>query len=150
MAKLRALGWLVVRRQGARGRVTEYGLDLDAIWHVTEASWINVGPDFDLRMKGQPETPKVVALPIKGTVAPPSIDTGSEWELAQAVLHAEDPALYGSWLSALTRTGRAGGRLTLKAPSRFHAAYVQTHLEGRILRTCQAVDADVELVVITQ
>jgi len=35
MAKLRGLGWLVVKRQGARGRVTEYGLDIAAILEMT-------------------------------------------------------------------------------------------------------------------
>jgi len=35
MAKLRGCGWLVVTRQGARGRVTAYGLDLDAILEKT-------------------------------------------------------------------------------------------------------------------
>ena len=148
MAKLRGCGWLIVKRQGARGRVTEYGLDLDVILDATRKHWPNVGPDFDLRMHGAPEPSRVVPLPVRGAVPLPVSD-GSEWSLAQAVLHAEDAGAYGSWLHHLTRESRAGGRLTLHAPSRFHGAYVQTHLLGRVLMAVQAVDSDVSQIVIT-
>ncbi|MEP2984691.1 MAG: hypothetical protein ABJN39_12350 [Sulfitobacter sp.] len=148
MAKLRGLGWLVVKRQGARGRVTEYGLDLERILSVTQAEWPNVGPDFDLRMSGKPEASPVVPLPIKGHVPEPDVSDGTEWALAQAILYAEAPDVYGSWLRNLTRVGRAGGRLTLRAPSRFHGSYVQTHLTAKALAACQAVDAYVTEVVI--
>jgi hypothetical protein len=33
--------------------------------------------------------------------------------------------------------------LLLKAPSRFHAAYVQTHLTARVLAACRLVDPEV-------
>ena len=148
MAKLRGHGWLVVKRQGARGRVTEYGLDMDRMLAMTRTDWPNVGPDFDLRMQGAPEPSRVVPLPICGDVAPPDITAGTEWVLAQAVLHSEEPDVFGSWLRALKRQQRAGGRLVLEAPSRFHGAYVQTHLLARILSACQAVDSDVDEVVI--
>src|SRR5690554_6309962 len=39
MAQLKAMGWLVVRRQGARGRVTEYSLDISQIEAVTRPVW---------------------------------------------------------------------------------------------------------------
>ena len=39
-------------------------------------------------------------------------------------------------------------RLTLRAPSRFHAAYVQTHLEAVLLRACRDVDAEVSTIEI--
>lgn len=71
MAKLRGKGWLVVKRQGARGRVTEYGMDLDRMLAMTEGDWSNVGPDFDLRMSGKTEETPVVSLPLKGDVPPP-------------------------------------------------------------------------------
>lgn len=149
MAKLRACGWLVVKRQGARGRVTEYGLDIDTLLEATRAHWPNVGPDFDLRMQGAPEPSKVVALPVRGASSPPPEQDGTEWTLAQGILHQEDPGLYSSWLHNLKRESRAGNRLTLLAPSRFHGAYVQTHLLGRLMRAVQAVDSDVSEVVIT-
>lgn len=149
MAKLRGCGWLVVKRQGARGRVTEYGLDIEQILTMTRTDWASVGPDFDLRMQGAPEPSQIVSLPVRGDIPPPDTSIGTEWALAQSVLHAEAPDIYGSWLRALKRVQRAGGRLVLEAPSRFHGAYVQTHLQTRILAACQAVDSDVDEVVIT-
>ena len=144
MALLRARGWLVVKRQGARGRVSEHGLDLERMLADTEAYWAAVGPDFELRMGAQEEeAPKVVPLPVKGAVVAPDVSGGTEWSLAQAILHAEDAGLYASWIAGLERVERAGGRLTLRAPSRFHGAYVQTHLERRVLAACREVDGDV-------
>lgn len=149
MAKLRGCGWLLVKRQGARGRVTEYGLDLPAILEATRTQWPNVGPDFDLRMQGAPEPARVVALPLKGTCPQAPAQDGTEWALAQAILQAEDPGTYASWLHNLKRQERAGGRIVLRAPSRFHGAYVQTHLLGRLLATVQSVDADVSEIAVT-
>lgn len=149
MAKLRAKGWLIVRKQGARGRVTMYSIDHESIHSTTEPTWANVGPDFDLRMRATPETSHIVPLPVKGSVPAPDISDENEWTLAKAILHTEDQGTYGSWLRALVRSDRAGGRLTLRAPSRFHGAYVQTHLSGRILAACQSVDADVSEIVIS-
>lgn len=148
MAKLRGLGWLVVKRQGARGRVTQYGIALETVLHATRAQWDAVGPDFALRMEGAPEPDRVVPLPIKGTVKAPDLSDGTEWALAQAILYQEDAASYGAWLAALKRDGRAGGRLTLRAPSRFHAAYVSTHLAARVQTACQSVDDSVSEVIL--
>lgn len=150
MARLRGLGWIAVARQATRGRVTQYRLCIDRLLEETRPAWQAIGPDFALRMDGQDTTDRVVPLPVRGTVPSPDLTSGSEWALAQAVLHAEDPACYGSWLHALKRVERAGGRLVLAAPSRFHAAYVNMHLVGRILMACQAVDGAVaEVVLVT-
>lgn len=147
LAKLRAMGWLHVKRQGARGRVATYGFDISEMMAATRGIWPEVGPDFALRLEGAPE-PSVVPFPVKGAGTPPALDDATEWGLARAVLYAEDPGRFGAWLAALTRGRRAGGRLTLRAPSRFHAAYVQTHLEGVLLRACREVDSDVTAVEI--
>lgn len=147
MAKLRAMGWLEVRRQGARGRVTEYALGLERILEDTKGRWDAIGPDFALRM-GEAPAPEVVPLPVRGEVPAPDISKGTEWVLAQAILHAEDAATYGAWLRHLVRQERAGGRLVLRAPSRFHAAYVETHLKGRVLAACEAVDEEVSDVIL--
>lgn len=142
MAKLRAMGWLQVRRQGARGRVAEYALGIERILEDTRPRWDAIGPDFALRL-GEAPAPEVVPLPVRGEVPPPDVSGGTEWALAQALLHAEDAGTYGAWLRHLKRIERAGCRLVLAAPSRFHAAYVETHLKGRVLAACQAVDEDV-------
>lgn len=147
LAKLRAMGWLVTKRQGARGRVATYGIDTAAMLEATRPIWPEVGPDFALRLEGAPaET--VVPFPVKGTVRPPEVDEATEWGLARAVLFTEDQGRFGAWIEALVRQGRAGGRLTLRAPSRFHAAYVQTHLEGVLLRACREVDGEVSAIEI--
>lgn len=152
MARFRALGWLTVKRQGARGRVTEYQMELADVMNDTRATWEAVGPDFALRVEGAPEQTSVVPFPA-GTQSvqspPPDISDGTEWSLAQAVLHQEDQARFGAWLQALTRGERAGGRLTLRAPSRFHARYVQNNMAREVLLACQAVDSSVSEVLIT-
>ncbi|MBY6006102.1 hypothetical protein KUV62_19425 [Salipiger bermudensis] len=149
MAKLRAMGWLVVKRQGARGRVSEYALGIERILEDSRDRWADVGPDLAHRLSGTEEAPeKIVPLPVKGRVAAPDLSDGSEWTLAKALLHAEDPGLYGAWIAALERGGRAGGRLHLKAPSRFHASYVATHLAGRVLSACQSVDGGIDEVIV--
>ncbi|NYS25328.1 hypothetical protein HUK65_10020 [Rhodobacteraceae bacterium 2376] len=144
MAKLRAMGWLRLKRQGARGRVSEYGLDIAAVLADTRSHWAAVGPDFEDRMAAPESRGNVVALPVSGRVpapeAPPATGDASEWGLARALLHAEDPGLYATWIAALERVERAGSRLVLRAPSRFHASYVLTHLQARVLRACTAVD----------
>lgn len=155
MARMRAQGWLVLRRAGARGRVAEYSIDFDAILADTELRWRNVGPDFDLRMRSQnmtqdPAQADIVPLPVKGQVPPPNVTAGTEWALTQALLHQEDPALYAAWIKGLERADRLGGRLVLKAPSQFHASYILTHLQGRIQSACASVDdsvTDIRIVV---
>lgn len=144
MAKLRGMGWLQVRRQGARGRVTEYSLNLDQILEDTEISWASVGPDFVYRLSQQ-EAPDANVVPLQagqGAAAPDTSD-GTEWSLAKGILHAEDAATYSSWIAALKREERIDNRLVLVAPSRFHANYVLTHLKARLLSACREVDDSV-------
>lgn len=153
MARLKALGWLLVLRQGARGRVTEYSLNVESVMNATEPSWIDVGPDFAARLGARESHPtedaSVVPLPVRGTAPSPDLAGETEWDIARIGLHAEDQGLYAAWLHALTRQERAGDRLILKAPSRFHASYVATHLAPRIVAACAAVDETVESVELT-
>lgn len=148
MAKLRAMGWLVMHRQGARGRVSEYGLGIDQILTDSQPRWADVGPDLAQRLGADPVPDKVVPLHAPARTAPPGLGTGDEWALARALLHTEDPGLYASWFAGLERAERAGGRLTLRAPSRFHATYVATHLQAQILAALRAVDGAMDQVVI--
>lgn len=142
VAKLRGRGWLRLSSRGRRGRVAEYGLEIDAILDDTRPAWASIGPDFELRLD-PPETDSVVPLATRGPVPAPDVSPGTEWALAAAIIHSEDPATYGAWVHALRRGGRAGGALTLVAPSRFHAAYVEANLKDRLLDALRAVDEDV-------
>lgn len=149
-AALRARAWLTLKRQGARGHVSVYGLNLDRIMADTAALWPSIGPDFQTRAEQatNPAPTNVVALPPRALSQAPDAGQGQEWDLARMALHAADAALYGAWVEALRREGRAGGRLILRAPSRFHASYVATHLSGRILSVCQDVDSSVNSIEI--
>lgn len=155
MARLRAMGWLKVKRQGARGRVTEYSLNIARVLEDTEAQWAAIGPDFEHRLgaaEGQGPAPgNVVAMPLRAgaSVTPPDLSDASEWALAQGLLHGEDPATYQTWFAALSRGRRDGGRLTLTAPSRFHASYVNTHLTARLSAACRSVDGGISEVFVT-
>ncbi|MBV0914126.1 hypothetical protein [Anianabacter salinae] len=148
MAKLRAMGWLRVHRQGARGRVTEYGLAIDSILAQTSGDWSRVGPDFEQRLSAPEATDNVVPLRGGPLVTAPKVTDGDDWSLVQGILHGQDPATFASWLHALKLEYRAGGRLTLRAPSRFHAAYVETHLKGLVLAAFSSVDPAVSQVSI--
>ena len=51
MARLRAQGWLVLKRQGARGRVSSYGIDLNRMLEDTRPAWPLIGEDFISRLE---------------------------------------------------------------------------------------------------
>lgn len=153
MARLRACGWLRVTRQGARGRVTQYSLDIGRILEDTQDQWPAIGPDFVQRLGGPDPAAPTNVVPIRmreGAAVPaPDLSAGTEWALAQGVLHGENPATYQTWFAGLVRLRRDGARLVLAAPSRFHGSYVQTHLLGTLLAACRAVDAGIDEVVVT-
>lgn len=140
MARLRSQGWLILKQQGARGRVSTYGMDLNRMLDDTRPAWPLIGADFISRL----DPPQAVGqgasnvVPLY-TVHPPTSD-GSIWAAAQASLHAEDAAIYGAWFHALTEAGLEANALTLAAPTRFHAAYVATNLKDRLLFALQRVD----------
>lgn len=144
MARLRAQGWLVLKRQGVRGRVSVYGMDLNRMMEDTRPVWPLIGEDFVARLApadvgaGQGAS-NVVPL----RAAPAPVADGSVWAAAQARLHAEDAAVYGAWLHPLSEAGLEAGCLTLAAPTRFHATYVGTNLKERLLAALRAVEPGV-------
>ncbi len=144
MARLRALGWVVVKQQGARGRVSVLRLDLDRIMLDTRGEWQNIGPDYVARIGGAggsdagPDTGNVV--PLRRAEAMPAEGV---WAEARARLAGEDRALYDAWFAGLAEAGVADGCLTLFAPTRFHATYVQTHLHERLRVAVMRSDAGV-------
>lgn len=138
-ARLRDMGWLVVKRPAARGRVTVFSLGIETILAATRDGWQRVGPDFAARMAGpEPEVPKgnVISFPT------PSLAPGL-WGRMLEVLHAENPALSATWFAALTAE-QDGDRLTLTAPSRFHASFVSTHHAGRLQALARRIDPAIE------
>ncbi|MFK7942061.1 MAG: DnaA N-terminal domain-containing protein [Paracoccaceae bacterium] len=133
---LKALGFLEVKRPGARGRVTAYAVNLNQIMAASQADWTRVGPDFAERMTamtGQGADPenlerKVIPFP------PADHDEGSEWSKARALLKHADKARFAAWFAPLSREALTDDLLILRAPSAFHAEYVETHLLGEAIR----------------
>lgn len=157
MAKLRSLGWITVESPARRGRVATYALDLIAIRAATRDAWPRVGPDFDARMRGTPEPvptgATVVPFPRLEAAAEPGSSGSTGWPGMQAILRAEDPAIYAAWFEALrchdaNAEGGAGGCLTLFAPSAFHATYVRTHYTDRLTRALRRSGGAGELRVV--
>ena len=144
-ARLKDLGWVVVKRAGVRGRVTAYGLDLGAMMRATEGAWAAVGPDFVARMQGltgagaaaEPPPAAGNVVPFRARTEP---EDGSVWGRARAILMAEEPALFPAWIAALRLHHADAEAIELLAPSRFHASYVETHLMGRLWAALVRVD----------
>lgn len=144
MARLRALGWMLIKTQGARGRVSILGLDLERIMLDTRREWANIGPDFTARAGGPVATPaddKVV--PFRRGPVPPA---GELWGRARQALMAEDPALFDAWFATLADDGVEEGRLHLIAPSRFHADYLRAHLLARLEVAARRADPAIHAV----
>ncbi|MBS0573363.1 MAG: hypothetical protein JSS08_08960 [Proteobacteria bacterium] len=141
MARLRAQGWLVLKRQGARGRVSVYGMDLDRMMEDTRPAWPLIGEDFIARLEPRAAGQGAAAsnvVPLRAGPAP--LADGSTWAAAQARLHAEDAPVYGAWFHRLTEVAMEDNCMTLAAPTRFHASYVATNLKDRLMAALRAVD----------
>lgn len=129
MAAFRERGWLVEKRAAARGRVTLYGLGIAKILHDTRASWEMVGPDLVERLDGPaplPEERKVIPFP---QAALPEGE--GAWARISRRLQEGDASIYRAWFAAFEVT-ESIDELWLKAPSAFHATYVQTHYRARL------------------
>lgn len=139
MARLRAQGWLVLKRQGVRGRVSVYGMDLNRMLEDTRPAWPLIGEDFITRLEPAPAGQGVSnVVPLRAVPAP--VSDGSVWATAQAMLHDEDAATYGAWFHALTEAGVEANCLTLAAPTRFHATYVSMNLKERLLAALRRLE----------
>ncbi|WP_306418424.1 DnaA N-terminal domain-containing protein [Ruegeria sp. Alg231-54] len=138
MAKLRAMGWIAVKRPAVRGRVAVYELDLKQLMIDTSDIWPTIGSDFLSRMSVEPEETTNV-VPFKAKDFSPDA-AGDVWSRVQAVLHGRDPELWSSWFQHLTEADRAGGTVTLVAPSRFMADYIDQNWSGRLLAAYSRVD----------
>lgn len=139
MAKLRTLGWVAVKRAAVRGRVAVYELDLKQMMIDTSDVWPAIGPDFQDRMVDEPGTDTNI-VPFKIRSASPDSSEGDTWTQVQAILHGRDPELWASWFQHLTEADRAGGVVTLLAPSRFMADYIAQKWSGRLLAAYSRID----------
>ncbi|MEZ5797629.1 MAG: hypothetical protein R3D63_09310 [Paracoccaceae bacterium] len=146
MAKLRAQGWLVTKRQGARGRVSVYGMDLGRMMEDTRPVWPLIGADFVERIEPAEKTAPSNVVPLRAAVAPR--DDGSLWAAVQMRLIESDPAAFGAWFHPLTEAATGEGTLTLAAPSRFHASYVMTHLQPKLLAAVRTTDPSIGAVLV--
>ena len=140
IARLRAQGWLVLKRQGARGRVSVYGIDLNRILDDTRMAWPLIGEDFVSRLAPAAVAGQGASNVVPLRPAPSPRDDGSIWAAAQARLHADDAATYGAWFHALRDAGHDGDCLTLAAPTRFHATYVSANLKDRLLAALKHIE----------
>lgn len=110
----------------------------------TRPEWENIGPDFVARLAGQGAGADNV-VPLRP--ARPVLPRGEGlWAQACARLAEEDRTLFESWFAALSEAAVEDGCLTLLAPSRFHASYVQTHLAERLATAVRRSDGTVQRV----
>ncbi|NUB45556.1 hypothetical protein GEU84_014245 [Fertoebacter nigrum] len=148
MARLRDLGWLVLRRQGARGHVSSYALNLPAILTSTQSHWAAVGSDLSDRLAGPVPAGtdlNIIPFPAPAPIAPAE----GRWARISDRFRAEQPALHAAWVQPLVLESEDSDTLTLVAPSRFHGSYVRTHLLDTLQRLCRAEVPGVSALFIT-
>ena len=125
-------------------------MNFDAILGASQSDWSRVGPDFEARMSAMAgqgahtEDAKVIPFPSGDYEGEPS----SDWARVRLQLKAADPARFAAWFAPLAQERIKGGILVLRAPSRFHAEYVETHLVGEILRALAEIPEAPRTVVI--
>lgn len=150
LGKFRTLGWMNVKRTGARGRVTVYELDLAQVLGETRSVWEGMGSDFRARMEESQTVPELPAdskvVPLHRAPLPAAAGQGDLWSQVLETLHARDPGLASAWFHPLQEIERGNGRVVLAAPSRFIAGYVSTHLAGRLLATYSRFDPSIRRV----
>lgn len=131
-------GLLICQRNGVRGRVAAYRLNLRRICDITRPHWALLGPDFEARMASlAPETHRIVRLDTvrrTGTAQP----VGPSWSAVLNQLAEIFPAQFDAWLSSLDAFDE-DGTLILEAKSAFAAEYVKTHFGRDIFDAVQAV-----------
>jgi hypothetical protein len=132
MARLRAQGVLVLKRQGARGRVNRYGVNLARMLQDTRPARPRIGDGFAARL--DPAGPAGKGGPLRAV--PAAVANGWVWAVAQPVLHAEDAARF----PALTDAEMDFEALTFVAPTRFLAACGTTNLKVRLLTALRRAD----------
>jgi hypothetical protein len=162
--RLTTTGVLVCLAPGVRGRVGVYRLDPAALRRLTERAWPRVGADFADRMAAQlgVEPP---ASPVRSETArhgdhpagngggeepepATEVGGGAAWIRVQRRLLALDPAAHAAWYSRLSFRCQEGQGVRIRAPSRFTASYVETHLAIPLGRAVAEVFGETAKVVL--
>jgi len=132
MARLRENGWLILKQQGARGRVSVYGLGIEQILIDTRPTWNRIGDDFIQRLNPdhiEPVENNVVPLRREARVP----NTGTSWGQTLEQLREIDRATCINWFEPLTEVGMEEGRMVLMAPSKFHARFVENNHKAMLM-----------------
>ncbi|WP_069300598.1 DnaA N-terminal domain-containing protein [Neptunicoccus sediminis] len=126
---------LTCKRQGVRGRVGAYVLNLSAIAKLSAEQWETVGPDFAERMAGYfPHRAENVvkvdfsAANVTAIAQEPKDAPSGTWRAVQHALRDKDEAIFKNWYSRLSLKACKDRKAEILAPSRFVANYIQTHL----------------------
>lgn len=121
---------LLQKRAGVRGRVAAYRLNITEIYKLSEPVWRRVGPDFAERMDQRvPKTAEtVIKVDFQSRPAQLIVEASNPWNRVLNRLESDNAAFVAAWFSKLKFLSKTDTCLSLQAPSRFVAQYVQTHL----------------------
>ncbi len=127
---------LSVQRQGVRGRVAAYRLNLVEIAARSRDLWPVAGPDFGERMAAlAPAETRVVRVDFGAEAAEAA---GGTWRGVRARLRQADPATFANWYDQLSFIRREGGAVTLAAATAFVGRYVELHLSQALIEALSA------------
>ncbi|RJE78803.1 DnaA N-terminal domain-containing protein [Paracoccus sp. JM45] len=132
MAKLRELGWIQTKRHGVRGTVSVLSLNIERILLDSKPSWPNIGQDYIERMSISNESKTIDSPKITETLRSDLSSTDNKWSAMCSHLKNEDPAVFDAWFAPLELAACENEKLSLIAPSNFHASYVRTHFLTRL------------------
>lgn len=122
---------LIQKRAGVRGRVAVYRLNLSQLYKLSEPVWRRVGPDFadrmDLRLP-KPEPQTVVRVDFQNRQPARIPDQPDPWHRILHRLEQDNPTAAAAWFSKLQVRAQSETLLSLQAPTKFIAQYIQTHL----------------------
>lgn len=148
LAKLRALGWISLKRPAARGRNAVHQLEASAILGIEEQPETAI-ETVEATMQDTPNAP-IEAATIEEAPREASIEEGAEvipfrsgqaiWRCLMNEMAQAHPGLHDSWLVDLEARRDHDGTWVLGATSRFRAAYMTSHHLGLIRTRLQRHD----------
>lgn len=135
---------LICKRQGVRGRVGAYTLNIAKLGSISKKNWTAVGPDFDDRMSKNisQNNAKVVKVDfgtklVAQTQDDTKVQASGTWQSVLQSLKSTDAASYSNWYARLTLKSNKAGTVELLAPNKFVANYIQTHLNTPLHRALE-------------